>query len=66
MDIHELFQRDPLQLSETDLDTLIGKFREARGSFALGNAKAGTTKPPTVKQKQVLSLADKLDIKLDF
>lgn len=66
MDIHELMQRDPLALSEQDLDLIIAKFRESRGAFFLGNAKAGSTKPKTPKEKQVADLATQLNINLDF
>lgn len=66
MDIHELMQRDPLALSEQDLDQIIAKFRESRGAFALGNMKAGSTKPKTEKQKQVADLSTQLNINLDF
>lgn len=65
-DIAELFQRDPLQLAEQDLDLIINKFREMRSQYHLGAAMAGSTKPKTEKQKQTLSLLDKLDLKLDF
>lgn len=61
-DIAELFARDPLNLSEIDLDRLIAKFREMRGQYVLGNAMAGSTKPKTAKQKQVMDLASKLDL----
>lgn len=61
-DIADLFQRDPLQLTEEDLSTIIEKFRAARGQFNLGNLRAGSTKPPTAKQQ----LIDKLDIKVDL
>lgn len=60
-DISELFQRDPLKLSEADLTAIIEKFRAARGQFNLGNMKAGSTKPATAKQKLVESLGIKLD-----
>jgi hypothetical protein len=61
-DIAELFARDPLDLTDRNLDTMIGKFREMRGQYFLGNAMAGSTKPKTEKQKQALDLASKLDI----
>ena len=64
MDIAELFARDPLQLSQLDLEHIIEEFRKARNNFSLGNPKAGSTKPPTEKQKQVISLADKLKISI--
>lgn len=66
LDINELFQRDPLNYSVQDLDAIIGRFREARASFFLGNQKAGSTKPKTEKQKQAATLAEKLNLDLDF
>ena len=65
-DIAELFARDPLLHTDKDLDAIIGKLRESRHQFNLGNARAGSMKPKTEKQKQIASLADKLDLKLDF
>lgn len=63
-DLAELFARDPLQLSNADLDTIIAKMRAMRASFNAGNMKAGSTKPTSEKQKAALALADtlKLDI----
>jgi len=61
-DIAELFARDPLELSAQDLDAIIARLREQRGQFNLGNARAGSMKPKTEKQKQALSLSDKLDL----
>lgn len=46
--IAELFERDPMKLSEQDLKEIIQYLREARGRFALGDAKAGT---PTSKKR---------------
>ncbi len=63
-DIQELFSRDPLQLTDLDLDAMIAHMRENRKAFKLGNMTAG--KMPTAKQKEALSLADALDIKLDL
>ena len=63
-DIHELFARDPLQLTRDDITTIITEMRKSRASFNLGNIKAGSTKPKTEKQKQISDLASKLDISL--
>jgi hypothetical protein len=63
-DLSTLFARNPLDLTREDITTLIEAFRKARHQFTLGNQKAGSTKPMTEKQKQVASLASKLDIKL--
>ena len=59
-DIAQLFARDPLELTDRDLDAIIAKFREARSSF--GNAPAAKA-PPKPKNPAVASLADKLTIK---
>ena len=61
-DIAELFARDPLSLSDQDIDRIVSKFREMRGQYNLGNAMAGSTKPKTVKQKAALDIASKLDL----
>lgn len=61
-DIAELFARDPLDLSEQDLNQIIARFREARASF--GNAPITSKTPPKPKQADVASLASKLEIKL--
>lgn len=61
-DLAELFARDPLQLSNDDLDKIIEKMRSMRASFNAGNMKAGSTKPQTEKQK----FASGLDLKLDL
>ena len=68
-DLTELFARDPLELSDQDLDAIIARLREQRSQFNLGNAMAGSMKPKTEKQKAIQSLADKLDLgdlKLDL
>jgi hypothetical protein len=68
-DIYELFARDPLQLTKEDISAIIQKFRESRKAFNLGNKKAGSTKPPTAKQKKHMELMDKLkgkDIKINL
>lgn len=43
--IAELFERDPMKLSEQDLKDIIGYLREARSRFNLGDSKAGRVKP---------------------
>lgn len=65
-DIAELFSRDPLSHSDKDIDNLVSALRNARSQFNLGNAQAGSMKPRTPKQKQALSLAEKLNLDLDF
>lgn len=66
VDLQQLFSTDPLSLSKADLSTIIEQFRGMRKQFTLGNAKAGSTKPKTEKQKATISIAEKLDLKLDL
>jgi hypothetical protein len=61
-DIATLFARNPLELTRDDITAIIEEFRKARHSFSLGNMKAGSTKPPTAKQKEINDLASKMDI----
>lgn len=61
-DLATLFARDPLQLTKTDIRSIIEEMRKSRHAFNAGNAKAGSTKPKTEKQKQVASLAEKMKI----
>lgn len=63
-DLPALFARDPLSLTREDISQIVATMRESRKAFNLGNKKAGSTKPPTEKQKQINSLAEKLDISL--
>lgn len=63
-DIAELFARDPLQLSQQDIETIVVEMRKSRQSFNAGNMKAGSTKPKTEKQKAVAALSDKLNISI--
>jgi len=63
-DIATLMARDPLELTKDDIAIIVDQFRASRKAFNLGNVKAGSTKPPTAKQKQVNELAAKLDFKL--
>lgn len=63
-DLSTLFARNPLDLTREDISTMIEAFRKARHQFSLGNVKAGSTKPPTEKQKKINDLASKLDISI--
>lgn len=63
-DISELFSRDPLSLTRTDISKIIDQMRASRHAFNAGNIKAGSTKPVTAKQKQISDLASKLKISL--
>lgn len=57
-DISELFARDPLKLTNGDIEVMIAKMRESRSQFALGNQKAGNMKPkkPSAASKKVAGL----------
>lgn len=61
-DLQTLFATDPLTYTKEkgELETIIKEFRANRHRFLAGNAKAGSTKPMTEKQKTVVSLASKL------
>jgi hypothetical protein len=59
-DLAELFSRNPLELTNPDLDAIITEMRGMRHAFNAGNMKAGTTKK---KEKDVDSIVDKLDLK---
>lgn len=63
-DLAELFARDPLNLTKSDIRSIIEEMRKSRHAFNAGNAKAGSTKPKTEKQKEIASLADKMNINL--
>lgn len=63
-DIATLFARDPLSLTKDDITTIIEEMRKSRHAFNLGNPKAGSTKPPSAKQKATNDLLGKLDISL--
>lgn len=63
-DLAELFARDPLTLTQSDLTSIVEEFRKSRHQFNAGNIKAGSTKPKTEKQKQVSELIKGLDISL--
>ena len=63
-DLAQLFARDPLKLSDADIKSIVEEMRKSRHAFNAGNAKAGSTKPKTEKQKQIASLAEKMNISL--
>ncbi len=43
-DIAELFSRDPLKLTKTDIGEIVAYYRERRSQFNLGDKTAGATK----------------------
>jgi hypothetical protein len=63
-DLAELFARDPLSLTDPDIRSIIEEMRKSRHAFNAGNAKAGSTKPKSEKQKQIASLAEKMSINI--
>lgn len=63
-DLAELFSRDPLKLTNADITSIIEEMRKSRHAFNAGNAKAGSTKPLTEKQKAISSLAEKMKIEI--
>lgn len=63
-DLAELFARDPLKLTDEDIHSIIEEMRKSRHAFNAGNAKAGSTKPKTEKQKQIASLAEAMKINI--
>lgn len=63
-DLSQLFARNPLDLTKSDITALVEAFRKSRHQFSLGNATAGRTKPLSEKQQRLATLSDKLDIKL--
>lgn len=65
-DLAELFARNPLDLTRDDVTKIVEEMRKSRHAFNLGNMKAGSTKPPTAKQKELTSLADKMGLKIDI
>lgn len=61
-DLATLFARDPLSLTKPEIRSIIEEMRKSRHAFNAGNMKAGSTKPPTEKQKAMMSLSEKLKI----
>lgn len=61
-DLSDLFALDPLKMSNKDFEEVIKHLRNSRHQFNSGNIRAGSTKPKTVKQKEVLAIADQLDL----
>jgi len=54
-DIVEVFSRDPLEMDDVDIDTIIRRFREKRAEFALAER---TKKPGSGPKIKKLDLAD--------
>jgi hypothetical protein len=67
-DLTEIFARDPLSYTKEngELVAIIAEMRAKRAQFNMGNLNAGSTKLPTAKQQQILSLKDSLKLDLDL
>lgn len=65
-DIAELFSRDPLSLTNEDLNEIVTHFRKCRAQFNLGVTNAGSTKPKSEKAKAADALASNLNLDLDL
>jgi len=48
-DISELFARDPLKLTQSDITALVVELRRMRENFVAGQKSAGNLKPKAVK-----------------
>lgn len=50
--IHVLMDRDPLELTDGDIDAIVADLRSRRKAYNSGAAQAGNTKKPTAAQKK--------------
>lgn len=55
-DLAELMSRDPLGLSDQDLDQIILRLRQARASYKLGAKSAGNPKNTTKPKAKTIDL----------
>lgn len=62
-DLQTLFARDPLSLSQQDLETIVRELRERRKQYNLGNQSAGKAKPVSAKAEAARKVTGQLDIK---
>ncbi len=60
-DITDIFARDPLDLTDENIMSVIEYFRERRHMFNAGNLKAGTTKKMKVS-KEAEEIVSGLDL----
>jgi len=49
--VAELFARDPLKLTKSDIDTIISELRKKRANYMLGEKGAGSMKPAKTAAK---------------
>lgn len=63
-DMTDLFMRDPLDLTNEDIDAMIEKYREARKTFKAAPSAVKAKKEPklTAAQQEVQTLGLKLDL----
>lgn len=56
----DLYAKDPLDLTATDLDRMVSELRNQRARFNLGEKSAGSAKPKPAKKapSKSVSLAD--------
>lgn len=66
-DMAELFQRDPLELTNQDIDLIIQRYRDARHAFAAGAKTAGKpeAKKSAAQKKGELALKAVGNLDLD-
>jgi len=62
-DINELFNRDPLELTDDDIGKIIKEFREKRAAFNSSPAKTKKAPAPKTATQKAASKLD-LDFKL--
>lgn len=56
--MNELMERDPLSLSDQDLDQIVACLREKRAQFDLGDKAAGNKKAAEKEKVKNISLTD--------
>jgi len=61
-DIAELFRRDPLSLSNQDLDEIIAAYRKARASFNMVGKKPRAAKPKAKPDPKAVATLARLGI----
>lgn len=61
-DINELFNRQPTDYSDEDIDQIILHYRTTRHTYRANPAHAAAAKPKTAAQKRVSGLDIKLDL----
>lgn len=62
IDVTELFSRDPLSLTDEDIDNIIKVMREKRVTFKAGPATSAAAPKKTAKETAVSNLKIELDL----